>query len=176
VAENATQLGIDASRLAIGGDSAGGNLAAVVTQMARDAGEPKLAFQMLLFPATDMGADTASRRDFAEGYLLDMKTMQWFTKHYVGASADVKHPHASPLLAEKFTGLPPAFVMVAEFDPLHDEGIAYAEKLREQGSAVLVEDYPGMVHDFIYLVGVLPQASEALGTAARALKNALTGG
>jgi acetyl esterase len=173
VAKNAAQLAIDADRLAVGGDSAGGNLAAVVTQMARDAGAPRLAFQMLLFPATDLGAHTASRRDFAEGYLLDMKTMQWFSNHYLGANGDVKNPHASPLLADKFTDLPPAFVMVAGFDPLHDEGIAYAEKLREAGVAVAVAEYPHMVHDFIYLVGVLPQASEALGAAANALKDAL---
>lgn len=176
IANNAAQLGIDISRLAIGGDSAGGNLAAVVTQIARDAGAPKLAFQMLLFPVTDLGADTASRRDFAEGYLLDMKTMHWFGNHYLGRNGDVKHPHASPLLADKFSGLPPAFVMVAGFDPLHDEGIAYAEKLRGAGIAVTIEDYPDLVHDFIYLVGVLPQASEALGKAASALKTALNAG
>lgn len=176
IANNASGLNIDAARLAVGGDSAGGNLAAVVTQMARDAGGPKLAFQMLLFPATDMGAVTASRRDFAEGYLLDMKTMQWFTNHYIRDSGDLKNPQASPLLADNFSNLPPAFVMVAEFDPLHDEGVAYAEKLRNANVPVLVEDYPGMVHDFIYLVAVLPQASGALGTAAKALKSALTAG
>jgi acetyl esterase len=176
VASNAAQLGIDPERLAIGGDSAGGNLAAVVTQIARDTGAPKLAFQMLLFPAADLGADTASRRDFAEGYLLDMKTMHWFGNHYLGTNGDAKHPQASPLLADKFTGLPPAFVMVAGFDPLHDEGIAYAEKLHSAGIAVTIEDYPDLVHDFIYLVSVLPQASEALAKAASALKGALTAG
>jgi len=170
---NAAQLGVDANRLAIGGDSAGGTLSAVVTQMARDAGAPKLAFQMLLFPATHMAADTVSRRQFAEGYFLEGKTIDWFFNHYFAIAADRDNPKASPLLADKFAGLPPAYIMVGGFDPLHDEGVDYAEKLRAAGVPVALDDYPEMVHDFIYLQAVLPQAAEALGTAANALKRAL---
>lgn len=176
IEKNAAQLGVDANRLAVGGDSAGGNLAAVVTQLARDAGAPRLAFQMLLFPVTHIDADTVSRREFAEGYFLEGKTIEWFFDQYFEAGADTSDPKASPLLTEKFGGLPPAYVMVAGFDPLHDEGVAYAEKLRDAGVAVTLDDYPDMVHDFIYLQAVLPQAAEALCTAAKALRAALTAG
>ena len=176
IEKNAAQLGVDANRLAIGGDSAGGTLSAVVTQMARDAGAPNLAFQILLFPATHMGANTVSRRAFAEGYFLEGKTIEWFFNHYFAAGADRDHPHASPLLADKFIGLPPAYIMIAGFDPLHDEGVEYAEKLRAAGVPVTVDDYPEVVHDFIYLQAVLPQAAEALGAVANALKQALTPG
>jgi acetyl esterase len=176
IEKNAAKLGVDANRLAVGGDSAGGNLAAVVTHMARDAGAPKLAFQMLLFPVTEIEADMVSRREFAEGYFLEGRTIEWFFDHYFEAGAETSDIKASPLLAEKFTGLPPAYIMVAGFDPLHDEGVAYAEKLRDAGISVTLDDYPDMVHDFIYLQAVLPQAAEALGTAAKALKAALTAG
>jgi acetyl esterase len=173
---NAAQLGVDANRLAVGGDSAGGALAAVVAQLARDAGAPKIAFQLLLFPVTHIGADTHSRRAFADGYFLEGKGLEWFFNHYFEPGADRAHPKASPLLAEKFTGLPPAYIMVAGFDPLHDEGVAYAEKLRAAGVKVTLDDHPGMVHDFIYLQAVLPQAAEALTAAAHALKETLQAG
>jgi acetyl esterase len=170
---NAAQLGVDANRLAVGGDSAGGTLAAVVCQLARDIGAPKIAFQMLLFPATHMAAETASRRNFDEGYFLEAKDIEWFFSHYFGSEADRADAKASPLLAENLAGLPPAYIMVAEYDPLHDEGVAYAEKLRADGMKVTLDDHPGMVHDFIYLQTVLPQAANALGEAATALKAAL---
>lgn len=176
IEKHAAELGVDANRLAVGGDSAGGNLAAVVAHMARDAGAPKLAFQLLLFPVTEIDADTVSRREFAEGYFLEGQTLEWFFDHYLGADADRSDPKASPLLAAKFTALPPAYIMVAGFDPLHDEGVAYAEKLRDAGVPVTLDDYPEMVHDFIYLQAVLPQAAEALGSAAKAVKAALTAG
>jgi acetyl esterase len=173
---NAAQLGVDANRVAVGGDSAGGSLAAVVSQLARDAGTPKIAFQLLLFPVTHIGADTHSRRAFADGYFLEGKGLEWFFNHYFEPGADRAQPKASPLLAEKFAGLPPAYIMVAGFDPLHDEGVAYAEKLRAAGVAVMLDDHPGMVHDFIYLQAVLPKAAEALASAARAVKEALQAG
>ncbi len=176
IEKHAAELGVDANRLAVGGDSAGGNLAAVVAHMARDAGAPKLAYQLLLFPVTEIDADTVSRREFAEGYFLEGRTLEWFFDHYLGSDADRSDPKASPLLAAKFAGLPPAYIMVAGFDPLHDEGVAYAEKLRDAGVSVTLDDYPEMVHDFIYLQAVLPQAAEALGSAAKAVKAALTAG
>jgi acetyl esterase len=173
IEKNAAQLGVDANRLAVGGDSAGGALAAVVCQMARDAGTPTPDFQMLLFPVTHIGADTPSRRDFAEGYFLEGKGIEWFFNHYFGPDMNRDDPKASPLLAEKLAGLPPAYIMVAGYDPLHDEGVAYADKLRAAGVSVTLDDYPDMVHDFILLQAVLPQAAEAVKSAANALKAAL---
>jgi acetyl esterase len=170
---NAAQLGVDANRLAVGGDSAGAALAAVVCQLARDAGAPSLDFQMLLFPVTHIAAETNSRCAFASDYFLEAKGIEWFFNHYFGPETDVTDPRASPLLSENMASLPPAYIMVAGFDPLHDEGVAYAEKLRAAGVKVTLDAYPDMVHDFIYLQAVLPQAAEAIGNAANALKEVL---
>jgi len=173
IEKNASQLGVDANLLAVGGDSAGGDLAAVVAQIAKAKGGPKLSYQLLLFPVTQIGEETRSLREYAEGYFLERKTLDWFYAHYLPTDADKKDPRISPLAAEDVSGLPPAYIMLAGFDPLHDEGLAYAEKLRAAGVSVTVADYPDMVHDFIYLQSVLPQASEALNGAAKALKEAL---
>ncbi len=173
---NAAKLGVDATRLAVGGDSAGGGLTAVVAQMAKEKGGPALAFQMLLFPVTQIGSETKSLRDCAEGYFLERATLEWFYAHYLDAGADKSDPRVSPLAAKDVSGLPPAYVMVAEFDPLHDEGAQYAAKMKAAGVSVTVADYPGLVHDFIYLQAVLPQAPEAIKAAAGALKGALMTG
>jgi acetyl esterase len=172
---NAAELGVDANRMAVGGDSAGGGLAAVVSQMAKEKGAPKIAFQMLFFPVTQIGAETKSMREFGEGYFLESATLNWFFQHYLAADADRSDPRISPLLAKDLSGLPPAYVMLGGYDPLHDEGLAYAEKLRASGGKVTVADYSGLVHDFIYLQAVLPQAPEAVKAAAAALKGALAG-
>ena len=169
---NAAELGVDANRIAVGGDSAGGALAAIVAQQAKAKGASKIAYQMLLFPVTQIGGETKSLRDFAENYFLERKTLDWFYAHYLPADADKSDPRISPLCAPDLSGLPPAFVMLAGFDPLHDEGLEYSEKLRKGGVAVTVADYPDMVHDFIYLQAVLPQAATALNGAAQALKAA----
>lgn len=173
VEANAASLGVDPNRLAVGGDSAGGGLAAVVAQVAKEKGGPKLAYQMLFFPVTQIGEDTVSLREFAEGYLLERATLMWFYEHYLPGDADRADPRVSPLKAQDVSGLPPAYVMLAGFDPLHDEGLAYAERLRAAGVPVTVADYPDMVHDFIYMQAVLPQAQRALHTAAAALKDAI---
>ena len=173
VEANAPQLGIDANRLAVGGDSAGGTLAAVVSQMAKQKGKPKLCFQLLLFPATMLEGKTASRRKLPDAYFLEKQTLDWFFNHY---GADVADPRASPLMAADFTGLPPAYLMLAGFDPLHDEGLQYADKLRDAGVKVAVADYPDLIHCFIYLQTVLPQAREAMNAAAAALKQAFAAG
>jgi len=173
IEQNAAELGVDANRIAVGGDSAGGALAAIVAQQAKVKGTPKVAFQMLLFPVTQIGAETKSLREFAENYFLERKTLDWFYAHYLPTNADKSDPRVSPLLAHDLSGLPPAFVMLAGFDPLHDEGLAYAEKLRAAGVGVTLADYPDMVHDFIYLQAVLPQAATALNGAAQALNKAL---
>src|SRR5438093_2846493 len=131
VAENAAALGGDAARLAVGGDSAGGNLAAVVSLMARDRGGPAIALQLLVYPVTNHAYDTASYRENADGYLLTRDSMVWFWNHYLRTAADGDNPLASPLRAKDLRGLPPAMVLTAEFDPLRDEGEAYAMRLQE---------------------------------------------
>lgn len=176
VEANAAELGVDANRIAVGGDSAGGQLAAVTAQSARDKGGPRLSFQLLLFPVTQIGEVTPSLANFAEGYFLERKGLEWFYAHYLPAGADTKDPRLSPLAAASLTNLPPAYVMTAGYDPLHDEGCAYAAKLKAAGVAVECADYPGLVHDFIYLQAVLPQAPAALKAAAAALRSALKAG
>jgi acetyl esterase len=170
---NAAELGIDAGRIAVGGDSAGGLLAAIVTHEMRAQGGLRLAAQMLLFPATQMGGDSKSLRDFGVGYFLERRAMEHFYSLYLPPDADLDSPKVAPLRAVDFSGLPPAFIMLAGYDPLHDEGIAYADRLRGAGVKVTVADYPGLVHNFIYLQTVLPQAREALSAAARAVKEML---
>ena len=172
VEANAARLGIDANSIAVGGDSAGGNLAAVVAQIAKEKNGPKLDLQMLLFPVTQIGGETSSLKEFAVGYFLERKGLEWFYASYVAPGTDKNDPRLSPLRAKDLSGLPPAFVMLGGFDPLHDEGQQYADKLRAAGVAVTVADYPDMVHCFFYLQTVLPQALEAVKKASAALKKA----
>ena len=153
---------LDANRLAVGGDSAGGALAAIVAQQAKAKGGPKIAYQMLFFPVTQIGEETVSLNEFAEGYLLDRATLFWFYEHYLPSDADRADSRVSPLKAADLSGLPPAYVMLAGFDPLHDEGLAYAERLRAAGVEVQIADYPDMVHDFILLQAAVPQAQRAI--------------
>jgi acetyl esterase len=168
VAANAEKLGIDARRIAVGGDSAGGNLATVIAMRCRDAGRPALAAQLLIYPVTDVSTfETGSHREFAEGYFLSRAAMQWFTGHYLASADQKSHPEASPLLASNLSGLPPALVITAEFDPLRDEGEAYAERLKQAGVPVTVRRYPGMIHGFVSMQGVLAGGREAIQEAAQ---------
>jgi acetyl esterase len=181
VAERARELGIDPARLAVAGDSAGGNLAAAVAQMARDRGGPRLAFQLLLCPATNYGFDTTSYRENAEGYLLTKSGMVWFWNHYLSdPAAHGRDPRASPLRAESFAGLPPAHVVTAEYDVLRDEGEAYAAKLRDAGVPVSLARYDGQIHNFFTMGHVLARGAEACDelctTVRRALGGAASGG
>ena len=173
IEKNASDLGLDANRIAVGGDSAGAHLTAVLTQMAKEKGAPKLAYQVLLFPSTQYGADTSSRSEFSMGYFLDKPTLEWFSSKLLPPGMDFNSPQISPLRAKDFSGLPPAFIMVAGYDPLHDEGVQYAEKLRAAGVKATVADYPDMVHCFIYFQTMLPQAREAMKNVALAIKAAL---
>ena len=170
---NASDLGVDAGRIAVGGDSAGGMLAAIVTQLAREKGGVQIAYQMLLFPNTQVGGETSSMNEFAVGYFLERRVIDYFNSLYLPAGTDRNSPKVSPLRAKSFAGLPPAYVMLGGFDPLHDEGLAYADKLRGAGVKVTIADYPDLVHGFIYLQTVLPQAHEAVAEAAKAVKRAL---
>ena len=147
VVEHAAELGLDAHRIAVGGDSAGGGLAAVVCQMAVTRG-PRLALQMLFCPVLDMRAETPSRRALAEGYFLNQATIDWMLRHYCGADADLDDPRLSPLRASQFSGLPPAHIHTAEFDPLRDEGEAYAKLLQRAGIATHYDCHAGMIHYF----------------------------
>ncbi len=167
-------LGLDMTRLAVGGDSAGGTLAAVAAIMAREAGLP-IALQLLVTPGTCAHADTASHHLFANGFLLDAATIAWFFDHTI----PYHHRHDwrfAPLEAPDLEGVAPACVLLAECDPLVDEGIAYADRLRAAGVAVELEIYRGVTHDFIKMGRVLPEADLALDVAATALRQALSGG
>jgi acetyl esterase len=163
--EHITELGDDAGRLAIAGDSAGGNLAAVTARLARDAGGPALAAQLLIYPGTDFrdggGARYPSRTENAEGYFLTAADMRWFSEHYVGGS-DPNDPRLSPILSESLAGLPPAVVVTAEFDPLRDEGEAYADALEQAGVPVTHVRYNGLIHGFFDLAPLSPAAAEAV--------------
>ncbi|WP_343650200.1 alpha/beta hydrolase [Herbaspirillum sp.] len=148
LAAQATAIGIDPARLAVAGMSAGANLAAAVTLMARQRQGPALLAQVLMVPVTHHHFDTPSYRQCAEGYDLGLRSMRWFWQHYLARPEDGLHPWASPLLAPDLTGLPPALVLVSQYDPLRDEGVAYARRLREQGVEVHTVFHLGMMHGF----------------------------
>ncbi len=174
VAANAASINADPARVAVGGDSAGGNLTAVTAQMARERGGPRLVFQLLVYPVTDGACDTASYRDNADGYLLTKDMMLWFWNHYVRNAADRLTPMASPLRAQSLHGLPAALVQTAEFDPLRDEGEAYAARLEEAGVPVRLTRYNGMIHGFFGMASVMDRATTAIAEAAAALRAAFT--
>ena len=172
VAGNAASLGVDAGRLAVGGDSAGGNLAAVVSVLARDHGTPRIGHQLLIYPATDAAMRHESMARFAEGYVLTRSTMRWFYEQYLRAPADAADWQASPLAAPDLSGLPPAFVLTAGYDPLCDEGDAYAARLAAAGVAVTHRRFAGQVHGFALNGKIIRAAETALDEAAAALKQA----
>ena len=173
VVAHAGELAVDASRLAVGGDSAGGNLAAVVALLARGKGAPAIAVQVLIYPVTDLVGETRSYRDFAEGYLLTREGMRWFIAHYLTAEAEAVDWRASPLRAQSLAGLPPALIVTAGFDPLRDEGEAYAERLRDAGVRVDSVCYGGMIHGFVPMGRLLDTAGRAISLIAGSLSQAL---
>ncbi len=172
VVDNAVSINADASRIAVGGDSAGGNLAAAVTIRARDENGPSILFQLLVYPVTDARCDSDSYRENAEGYLLTRETMLWFWQHYAPSKAQRMTHYASPALASDLSNLPPAFVMTAEFDPLRDEGEAYAALLENAGVEVNCKRYPGLIHGFFALSHVLSAGEPGMQDACDALKTA----
>jgi acetyl esterase len=173
VSEHKADFGI-VGDVAVGGDSAGGNLAAVVCQLAKDEG-PKIAFQLLIYPVTQLGQpDTPSMRENGKGYFLERDSMAWFTRMYCPDAAHYGDPRLSPLLAKDLSGLPPAYVVTAGFDPLRDEGLAYAKKLDAAGVPVTQVNYPGMIHGFFSMRGMIPKAREAVAASAAAVRAALT--
>lgn len=170
IAEHAEELGGVPGALAVGGDSAGGNLAAVCALRARDAGL-SLALQLLVYPVTDADLDTSTYREFADGYFLTRDSMDWFWVHYL-PDGDRFQPDASPLRAEDLAGTAPALVITAEFDPLRDEGEAYARRLEEAGVPVTLSRYEGMIHGFFRMPGAIDKANDALAEAAGAIRGA----
>jgi acetyl esterase len=170
VASNARDLGIDATRLMVGGDSAGGNLAAVVALAARDGDGPKLAGQVLIYPATDFAMKHSSHSEPETSILLTHSVIKWFCNHYLNGPADIDNWKASPLRAQTLAGLPPAYVLTAGADPLRDEGDEYAARLKEAGVPVTYKHFPGQFHGFFTMGKLLQQANVAASDIATWLK------
>ena len=168
VAEHADEFGVDADRVAVGGDSAGANLATVTALKSREKGTPRLTFQLLVYPLVDFDDASPSMREFGAGHFLTTELMNYFANHYLNTPADSRSPYASPMLAD-LTGLPPAFVITAECDPLRDQGEAYAHKLRQAGVRVRLKRYDGMIHPFFNLSGIIDEGKAAIADAALAL-------
>jgi acetyl esterase len=174
VSANGARLGIDAARISVGGDSAGGNLAAVVCLKSRIENGPAIALQALVYPVTDLSSmSTPSYLEFAEGYQLSKAVMEWFRGHYLADPSAARDPYASPLLAPDLRGLPPAVILTAECDPLRDEGEAYGKRLAEAGVPVTCTRYAGMIHPFFSLSGAIPRALDAIQQVADAVRAAV---
>lgn len=176
VHDNATLLHLDATRMAVGGDSAGGNLAAVVAQAVRDEGGPALAFQLLIYPATDNCRTAPSHQANGEGYLLTRDTIGYFHDHYITEASQDLDRRASPLLRDSLAGLPPALVLTAGYDPLRDEGLQYAQRLTEAGNRATLVCFERQIHGFITMGRVIDEAAEAVQLCAAHLGRALQRG
>jgi acetyl esterase len=174
VAEHLGELGTEPAGIVVAGDSAGGNLAAVVALMARDRGGPEIALQALIYPATDLQSmDTESYRDNGEGYLLTAASMRWFRDHYIPDESRRGEPYASPARAADLSGLPPAFIATMEFDPLRDDGERYAQLLQEAGGQVTVQRYDGQIHGLFWLCAMADRYGVLVEDLAREIKAAL---
>jgi len=173
IVAHAGELGVDASKIAVGGDSAGGNLAAVVALQARDAGRPNIALQVLLYPVTDVGAETQSYQDLADGYMLTREGMRWFIAHYLGKPQEAEDWRVSPIRARSFAGVAPALIVTAGYDPLRDEGDAYAQKLRAAGVTVDHVTFGGMIHGFVPMGKLIETGNRAVTLIAGSLRYAL---
>jgi len=170
IAEQAADLGVDPRGIAVGGDSAGGNLAAVTALLCRDREGPELCHQLLIYPVTCHGTETASYRENGEGYMLTAAMMQWFWGHYLDEPGRGSDPLASPLLADSLTGLPPATLITAEFDPLRDEGEAYGKRLADAGVPTRLTRYDGMFHGFFSMPAAIDRARVAIADVGQALR------
>jgi len=170
MADNASPYNIDQGRIAVGGDSAGGNLAAVVCQMAREKNGPFIGYQLLVYPATNLSSfDTDSYREHGEGYILTKESMEYYCAHYLEVEDDSLNPYASPLLAEHMSGLPPALVITAEFDVLTDEGEAYANRLKQAGVPVNYVCFKGLIHGFFGFSAAVDRTRDAIKEATAGL-------
>ena len=169
VLEHAGEFGVDADRVAIGGESAGANLAAVTALRLRQTAAPALTFQLLIYPQVDFADASPSMREFAAGHFITSEVLAYFEGHYLGSATDRRNPDVSPLNAD-LRGLPPAFVLTAECDPLRDQGEAYAHKLEQAGVPVRLKRYEGMIHPFFSLAGIIDGGKEAIADAGAALR------
>ena len=169
IAAHPDEFGTEAGSLAVGGDSAGGNLAAVVALLSRD-DNLNLAGQLLVYPNTDQLAVDGSMRENTDPWLFNHRSVSWYRNHYLAHEADALNPLASPLLAPVLSGLPPALVITAEYDPLRDQGEAYARRLAASGVSVELTRYEGMVHGFFTMTGAVDAANHAVAQAAGALR------
>lgn len=172
VADNGSEIGVDSSKIAVGGDSAGGNLAAAVALRARDEAGPSLAMQLLVYPVTDHSFGTDSYKSNGENYLLTKDMMTWFWDHYLASESEGDLAYVSPLRADDLSNLPPATVFTAEFDPLRDEGEAYAKRLKDAGIAVSQKRFDGQIHAFFTMLLVFEAATEAAQLAGADLRSA----
>ena len=170
--QHAAELAIDVGRIAVGGDSAGGNLAAVTAIISRDQAAPRLVFQLMVYPATDQCSERPSQRQFGRGYLLELEAIRYFQHKYLLHPRDYRDWRASPLLRKDLAGLPPALIISAGYDPLLDDCIAYAEHLHGAGVAVAHRCFDGMIHGFMTLGKMFTAADEAVDVAAQALRDA----
>jgi acetyl esterase len=177
ISENANSLSLDPTRLAVAGDSVGGNMATAVTMLAKIRGGPRILYQVLFYPVTNANFDTQSYQDYQDGYFLTREAMKWFWDSYISNETDLKEPTVSPLLAstEQLSGLPSALVITGEFDVLRDEGEAYAHKLMDAGVRVTACRYHGTIHDFVMLndITTTPAARGAIEQASHKLRRVL---
>ena len=175
LSQNAEKIGADPERIAVGGDSAGGNLAAVTALLARENEKPAICFQLLVYPIADYACLSPSYEKYASGYgMLEANTMYWFREHYLATPAEAKDWRASPILAPSFTDLPPALLITAQHDVLYDDGIGYVEKLRNAGVPITHQNYPGMIHGFFGFLDIVDDALHAHQLAAEHLKAAFS--
>ncbi|WP_306316839.1 MULTISPECIES: alpha/beta hydrolase [unclassified Streptomyces] len=174
-AEHAAELAPDGAPLLVAGDSAGGNIAAVMTRWARDRGGPDLDGQVLIYPVTDCDLERPSYLAPENQLLLARDTMAWFWSHYLPDERARAHPDASPLRADSLAGLPPALVYVAEYDPLHDEGVAYADALRDAGVPVTLQEAAGQMHAYFQMAGILPGFEDGLRLVAEHINKLVAG-
>jgi acetyl esterase len=175
--EHAAEIGADGKRMALAGDSAGGCLATLTAMRIRDEGGPKLRGQLLNCPWLDHDVTRPSYRENAEGYFLELETVNWFAGHYLRTPADRTHAHAAPMNAANLKGLPPAYVLTAQYDPLRDEGEIFADKLAAAGVPVVKKRYSDMIHDFpCLLLDIVPEAAEELAAQGAWLKARLAPG
>jgi acetyl esterase len=175
ITDRADELGADPARLAVGGDSAGGNLAAAVALLVRERGGARLVGQLLVYPNTDYLADTPSMRENTDPWLFNRTSVAWYWQHYLARPRDGENPLASPLRAADLRGLPPALVITAEYDPLRDEAERYGERLAEAGVPVEVTRYPGTVHGFFAMAGTVDAGKAAIAQAADRLRTWFAG-
>lgn len=172
IAEHAAEIGGDPHRIAVFGESAGANLSAIVAQLAKEAGGPTLAYQVLAYPVTNMAFDTESYQQNGEAYYLTEESMRWFWGLYLNDESEGADPKASPLLRDDVSGLPPGIVLTPEYDPLRDEGEAYGKRLKEAGVDFEIWRAEGMIHDFLGMTNILPEAKSAIERLAGNLKTA----